>query len=557
MRVRSCIAVEFLILIGALVISVLSATSGRPMETHEDFVAQTSREMLESGDPIVPTFGDRQRLQKPPLMYWVVGTFSKVVGRIDVPPWCARLPSAFASVLLVGVVMGLGATVYDRKTACLAGGLTASCVGVIEHGGNARPEMLYAALSSLALLGFVRAWFVHHAATSEREMRDGPGVARWALLGWIAFAAATLAKGPHLPGLMFVGVSVYMVTVDGWRTWRRSTGVVWGLPLAIGCILPWFIAVALRSDDAWAFWANELVGARFSDTEGGGGIGHWLLEFLKPDYLLHIVAETLPWGVALPLGVFVSWTGCEPGSSRGRVLFFSAVVPLFVLSLVPHSRGYYVLPLLPSVMVLMARGVLDILDGALLRPRLRLGVVAFFWFAAAVPVLEFVVVKAISPASTVLSLKTALELGTLGLIFIIGWRITSKRGSRKPVVIAILLWAWGGAVLSNEPVLWSEHDTQFDAIAEAAAQSAADGVPIVVIDFDRDDLVYATDSPVRRVPRSASALTLLEMAPVVIVGSTTSLDRLEAEGLPIERLHAFQVDKDKRVEIVRVTPLPR
>src|SRR5687767_8070135 len=60
--------------------------------------AQTSRQMLQSGDWIVPRFLGEVRTAKPILIYWCQAAAMKVLGDTD---FAARLPSAIAMVSLL------------------------------------------------------------------------------------------------------------------------------------------------------------------------------------------------------------------------------------------------------------------------------------------------------------------------------------------------------------------------------------------------------------------------------------------------------------------------
>src|SRR5262245_40079395 len=70
------------------------------MNEHECYVAQTAREMLTTGDWIVPHFSTVPRVRKTPLAYWTVAALSCVSGR-PVDEFAARLPSALAAIGIV------------------------------------------------------------------------------------------------------------------------------------------------------------------------------------------------------------------------------------------------------------------------------------------------------------------------------------------------------------------------------------------------------------------------------------------------------------------------
>ena len=89
-----------LVACGVMLLSAVSASwtlSSRPLNNHECFVSVTAREMLESGNWVMPTCNGENRLQKTPLSYWLVAGLAKITGRVD--EFTTRLPSAVFAVL--------------------------------------------------------------------------------------------------------------------------------------------------------------------------------------------------------------------------------------------------------------------------------------------------------------------------------------------------------------------------------------------------------------------------------------------------------------------------
>lgn len=568
--------VVILILLAAGLMSGADVFSGRPLETHEDFVAQTSREKLATGDPLVPTFGGERRLEKPPLMYWVVAGLGLAAGERDIPAWVARAPSMVATVFLAWAAIAIGALVYDRRTALLSGGIFATCVGVFAYGGNARPEMIYAALTTASLYGFLRAstaWVAPARVDRPPESVPLPRSTAWLVFAWIAFALAILAKGPQLPALVLGGWTVWLVHCGGWRGWARATAPLLGLAVVTAVAAPWFVLVALREDGALAFWSNQLVGLRFKSDGAGGGVllflGRWLLEFIKPDYLVHLVHALLPWGLLLPAAFVVPWVRRRPDLARGRVLFWSVVVPVFVLSLVPHSRSYYLLPILVPSVVLLARGVLDLLDKAMAQSEIGSRCVAGLWTLAVFPILALVAAeiylhstgravgdptsKAIVAAAVALivlaSLVAVLRLGRSARA---GTRGQSRARAYRGLAAIVVTWTWVGFAAALDPSLWSNRDRRVDAFATLVAERAAAGLPVYTLDFNRSDLIYELNRQVQTLPDTTTVEDLESMPRGLLVTTTERLDELVARGFRVEYREPFLIEDDTFAEVVEL-----
>src|SRR6185295_19683263 len=73
----------------------------RRLTSHEVVAAVPAREMLHSGDWVVPRYGMVSRLQKPPLVYWLIAANGWLFGTFN--EFTVRLHSATASLALMGL----------------------------------------------------------------------------------------------------------------------------------------------------------------------------------------------------------------------------------------------------------------------------------------------------------------------------------------------------------------------------------------------------------------------------------------------------------------------
>src|SRR5262249_15545365 len=74
--------------------------------------AEAGRQMVESGDWIIPEFNGYPRYQKPILFYWLQAFAQGTLGRT---PWAARLPAALAGTFLVLLVALLGKILWGQR----------------------------------------------------------------------------------------------------------------------------------------------------------------------------------------------------------------------------------------------------------------------------------------------------------------------------------------------------------------------------------------------------------------------------------------------------------
>src|SRR6516225_3769925 len=80
--------------------------------------AEAAREMMERGNWIVPHFNYQLRVDKPALLYWAQLAAYRLCG---VNEFAARLPSAFAAMLVVLLTYQLGQRMFEEPAGFLAG----------------------------------------------------------------------------------------------------------------------------------------------------------------------------------------------------------------------------------------------------------------------------------------------------------------------------------------------------------------------------------------------------------------------------------------------------
>src|SRR4051794_21745173 len=98
--------------------------------------ATAAREMLESGNWVVPTFNGSLRSDKPVLLYWLQMTCYAAFG---VNEFAARFPSALASLLTVLLTYELGRRMFSSLTGLLSGLMLETTILFCAAGHFANP----------------------------------------------------------------------------------------------------------------------------------------------------------------------------------------------------------------------------------------------------------------------------------------------------------------------------------------------------------------------------------------------------------------------------------
>jgi len=150
-----------------------------PLEHEEGRRLLPAREMLASGDFVLPTLFGRAYLAKPPLAYWLIDLASLPAGQVTA--WSTRIPSALAVLGLAGLVHALASRFIGRGAARLGVLLWLLMPMALEKGVLGELEAPFALFVGLALAG---------------QFAAAQGRPRAALLGGLALGLAVLTKGP-------------------------------------------------------------------------------------------------------------------------------------------------------------------------------------------------------------------------------------------------------------------------------------------------------------------------------------------------------------------------
>ena len=322
----------------------------------ESRYGEIPREMVASGDYVLPRLNGVYYFEKPPLMYWIVAGFLKVFGPDEFA--MRATPALFA---LGGVLLTYAATrrLHDRRA-----GLAAAIV--------LGTSLLYFALARILILDM--AVSVLMSATLFcfiLGVNEPPGARRrWLFYGLYASAAlATLTKG--LIGFLVTGAVMFLwlLIFNQWRRLRPfylPTGAILFLAIAV----PWHLLAAQRSD-AWAhFYFIHEHWERFITTVGHDRYQPWWY------FIPVVLGGIFPWmGFLWPAVRDALAGGWARRHENARAWFFVLWAGfIFLFFSKSHSKLIpYILPVFPPLAVLLGAWISRVVTEDA-RPRLRAGV---------------------------------------------------------------------------------------------------------------------------------------------------------------------------------------
>ncbi|RPJ04262.1 MAG: phospholipid carrier-dependent glycosyltransferase, partial [Deltaproteobacteria bacterium] len=161
---------------------------GRNLENHDYLrYAEVAKEMIQSGDWIVPRFNGEIFLHKPPFLFWLIALPSTIHGSVS--PFLARLPSAFFAWLGAITVYLWGRKIWSgRRWGMVSAGILISSYLYFWQGRIARTDMVFSVLILLSLYFFHESYSVEDPSLST-------------LFSFLFMALAGLTKGPV--GILF------------------------------------------------------------------------------------------------------------------------------------------------------------------------------------------------------------------------------------------------------------------------------------------------------------------------------------------------------------------
>lgn len=383
--------------------------------------AWIARDMAESGDWVTPRLYGRPWFEKPALYYWSAALSFKLFGVSEVT---ARLPSALSALLATLALAWLALRLEGWELARWVLLLLPSTVGMIGFSHSAGPDMLFAAMLTMAM--------VCAAVALGLASTQIPRYATLVLWGFF-LGAAVLAKGP---AAVILAGGATLLWVAFTKRWRDV--LILFHPVAIGAFLatalPWYILCARRNPDFLRVFIIEHNFNRYLTPEFRHIQPFW--------YYLPITAAAL-----LPWVVWLCWSGRRepraPATEPGRAvyLFIAAwgLFPVLFFSLSKSKLPGYILPAVPALVFLTALTAGRTLKSQRVLPRYEVGSAgAFYLLAAGWAIFS----RTGLGGSLVLVFALAAALGGLAIIFLALIR-KSVAGLICAVIVMLLLVTCG------------------------------------------------------------------------------------------------------------------
>jgi 4-amino-4-deoxy-L-arabinose transferase-like glycosyltransferase len=305
----------------------------------EAIYAETSREMLRTGDWLAPYYNEQPFFDKPILFYWLQAAGMAIAGQNELG---ARLAPALAAVVLVATTAWLGTVLISFEVGFVAALLLA-----------ASPPVFALAHYAILDMTFTAFLFAGVSLLAVAALRDRPRL-QWP--GYVLIGLSVLTKGPLALALCGVAFALALVASAGLRRRLLTLRIVAGLLIVAAISAPWFVYMWLRFRDAFVagYVLNENVSLFASNRFNAN--------FDPLFYFRVLGAGLLPW-----TGLAIGRLWDDVRAFRQRTLDDVDILlwcwTLAILGFFTASRfklDHYVFPAAPALCLVCARAWTDV-----------------------------------------------------------------------------------------------------------------------------------------------------------------------------------------------------
>lgn len=303
--------------------------------------AEIPREMVKSGDWVVPRINGLRYFEKPVMGYWLTAASITAFGENN---FSVRLSTALSTGLVAFLIFFLCNNCLGRQSSLpeLAALAYLTSLGVVVLGNVAVLDTPLTMFLTATLVSFFVATEQKSSSSRERGFLFVAGVfAGCAFLtkGFLAFAVPVLTAGP------------YLILQGRWKDTLRMLF----LPI-IGAVLvslPWAILIHQREPDFWNyfFWYEHVH--RFLSDTAQHKEPFWY-------FLAALPALFFPWILFLPAAIIGLWNKQWSVNPEKRLFLFCLCWFSFPFLFFSASSGKlitYLLPCIPPLTILFALGL--------------------------------------------------------------------------------------------------------------------------------------------------------------------------------------------------------
>ncbi len=336
---KRCLSAKWILLIALALSLAFQGTRGL-YDRDETRYAEVAREMLLTGDYLLPQRDFHPHLTKPPFTYWTIASSMKIFG---VNEWAVRLPNAIAFSLTAFLIALIGQTLWDKKTGFLCGLMYTTTLVPYAASNIVTTDTLLVVGETAAVWSFVQGYLAETRSQASK----------WFLLMWLFWGLSFLTKGP---AICPVATSVFIFWLLQRKRFKASPISLSGILLFFIIGLGWYIIVTFKISGSFTIFLKEqVIGRLFKNLYHRNSAWYAPLYL----YLPILTLGALPWSISwlwfirhqkfnLSFKEIVS-------RPRALILILWFGIPLLVFCLAKSRLPLYVLPLFGPLVLATGR----------------------------------------------------------------------------------------------------------------------------------------------------------------------------------------------------------
>ncbi|MBK7995545.1 MAG: glycosyltransferase family 39 protein [Blastocatellia bacterium] len=310
---------------------------------NEGFYAEPAREVVESGNYLIPTYNYQPRFKKPPLATWIIAFSYQTLG---VSEFAERLPIAIAAILTIWITYFLGKLIADKELGIISALVLATMLKFMIYCRQYAGDIFLTLFISLTMLYFARAMI-----ETERKKQN-----LYKFLAYLAMGLGMLDKGIVAIVVPMTMVGLFILLLRRWELIKllfSPTGYV--ITGVVGA--SWYTLMYWKY--GWDFIQvniiNETVKRYVTDELGGRAIYYYVGVYFS---------ETLPWSIFI-IPAIIYWLKCWKEEKLNisqeklksflpflTIIWFIFIFIFFSLSI--GKRAVYLVALYPAAAIIIA-----------------------------------------------------------------------------------------------------------------------------------------------------------------------------------------------------------
>ncbi len=301
--------------------------------------AEISREMVSSGDWVVPHLLGLDYFEKPIAGYWLNSISQLLFGENH---FSVRFASAFCTGLTGLLIFWFSQHIFQsRKKSFATTAIYLSFFLVYAVGTYSVLDAMVTLWLDLTLVSFYWSFQVDNS----RQKLLG-----YAVMG-VAAGLGFLTKG-------FISLVIPVMVALPYLVYRRKLSELKYLWVAlltfIVVSLPWAIAVHLQAPDFWNYFFWEEHVKRFAAEDAQHKAPFWY-------FLPIVIVGSLPWLGVIPAALRQTWSHTE---WRRSIIFLLcwAIIPFLFFSIAKGKLPTYILPCFTPFAMLLGNGLVELID---------------------------------------------------------------------------------------------------------------------------------------------------------------------------------------------------